>query len=145
MVSYFPTSIRVRIPPSINVPSVNACCARILECLSASINHIAGKISLEKSTTINQSGKAWEGALATGLLLTSSTRNMKINVKVIWRLSRNITRCSLECPSDKFRVVNLRRSIRSVPSHSRNMITLSSLDVSVILIPPSLVTLIEMK
>ena len=60
LVSYHATSIRVRKPPSIKVLGITTCCARSLECLSASINFIAQKIALEKVPTRNPSRKAWE-------------------------------------------------------------------------------------
>ena len=43
----------------IKVNRVTACCARRLELLSASINHIAHKIALEEDPTRNPSGNAW--------------------------------------------------------------------------------------
>ena len=62
MLSCQPTIIRVIKTPSIKVFVVTMCCARMLEFLRESINHIAQKIALEKVPTSNPSIKAWKGA-----------------------------------------------------------------------------------
>ena len=47
-------------PPSIKVPCITTCYARILKSLSVSINLIAQRIALDAVTTRNPPRKAWE-------------------------------------------------------------------------------------
>ena len=145
LVSYRPARSRVRRPPIILVPIVTVYCERRLEWPSTSGNHKYLKIALGKVPTRHPSRKDWERPWLTGTLLSSSTRNLRINVKGIWKLSRNRTICSLAWPSAQFKVVNLIISRRYALRHPRNMITLESIIIAVILIPTSLVTVSDTK
>ena len=135
----------VRIPPRILVPIVNVYCKRRLECLSASGNHISPKHSLEKVPTRDLLRKDLEGPWVTGQLLSSSTRNMRRNGRGRRNISRNRTRQFLEWSSAQVHVVSLRISIRYVPRHPINTIYLAAIVLSVIVIPPYLVTVSETK
>ena len=81
--SYCSARRRVIKPPSIVGTSVTEYFSRRQELLSASLNCIAPKSSLEKCLTNHLSGKAWERPWVTGTLLSSNTINLRRNRKGI--------------------------------------------------------------
>ena len=54
-------------------------------------------------------------------------------------------KCSLTWQSARVHALSLIRPIISVLSHHRNMVPIAAIDLAVILIPPSLVTVCDMK
>ena len=56
------------------------------------------------------------------------------------KLSINRTIGYLAWTSNQVHIVNSRRSIRYAPRHTRNMVTLEEIDISVILVTPYIVT-----
>ena len=83
--------------------------------------------------------------LGIGTLLSISTRNMKINGEGNWSLSRNIIRYYLVWPSAWVHVVILRISRISASGNKINMGPLEAIYLSVIMIPPSLLTSSDTK
>ena len=143
--SYWPASSMATRPPGIVVPSITEYCARSQESMSASGNCIALIIALEKVPTSHPSGMSRKGPLVTGPLLSSSIKNMMRSGKDIWNISRNRTRYSLAWLIAWVCAVNSRRAIISTLRHTRNIITLEVIDIEVILISPSIVTVSDTK